>query len=181
VVAIGETGLDYYRDWTSHEHQIAALRWHLDLAEARGLPVVIHNRNSDEDVTRELVDWAGRRSASGAPGVLHSFSGTQTMLRSCAEAGYGISFSGMITFANKSLDQLRALAAEAPPEAILVETDAPYLAPAPFRGRRNEPAYVRAVAERLAEVRSTSLEEISELTSRNTERVFPRLRWPANA
>jgi TatD DNase family protein len=98
------------------------------------------------------------------------------MLRSCGEAGYAISSSGMITFANKSLAHLASLAAETPQDALLVETDSPYLAPAPFRGGRNEPAYVRAVAERLAGVRSTSLEDIARLTSSNAERVFPRLR-----
>ena len=98
------------------------------------------------------------------------------MLRSCAEAGWAISFSGMVTFANKSLAYLAPLAAETPAEALLVETDSPYLTPAPFRGQRNEPARARLVAERLAAIRSVSLEEIADLTSRNAARVFPGLR-----
>lgn len=181
VVAIGETGLDYYRDRTLHQQQRSALRWHLDVADRLGLPVVIHNRSADGDVTRELLDWSWRRTSFGAPGVLHSFSGGPEMLRSCAEAGWAISFSGMITFANKSLAYLAGLASETPSEALLVETDAPHLAPVPFRGQRNEPAHVRVVAERLAAIRSASLNEIADLTSRNAERVFPGLREAGNA
>jgi TatD DNase family protein len=175
VVAVGETGLDYYRDRSPAADQLAAMRWHFDLADELALPVVIHNRDASEDVAVEVERWVARRSAAGPPGVLHSFAGDATMMRSGVAAGFAVSFSGMVTFANKSLDPLREVAREAPAEALMVETDAPYLAPTPYRGKRNEPAYVRATAERLAAVRSMPIEEIERITTANARRVFARL------
>ncbi len=174
VVAIGETGLDYYRDFTPQVQQRSALRWHLDLANELDLPVIIHNRDANADTTAELVAWVGGRESSRAPGVLHSFAGDETMMRACVDAGFAISFSGMVTFSTRSLAYLSDVAQHVPDHALLVETDSPYLAPTPFRGRRNEPAFVRRVAERLAELRGSSLDEIADLTTRNAERVFPR-------
>lgn len=175
VVAIGETGLDYYRDFTPHALQRPALRWHLDLANELDLPVIIHNRDANGDTTSELLAWVGGRASRRAPGVLHSFAGDEAMMRACVDAGFAVSFSGMVTFSTKSLAYLSDVAKLVPDDALLVETDSPYLAPTPFRGRRNEPAFVRSVADRLAEVRGSSLEEIADLTTRNAERVFPRL------
>lgn len=175
VVAIGETGLDYYRDWTPMDQQRDAFRWHLELADRAGLPVVVHNRESDDHVTATLRAWAERRLSRGAPGVLHSFCGGRAMMRDCAAAGYAISFSGMVTFRNRSLAHLADCAREAPAEAMLVETDCPYLAPVPHRGQRNEPAFVRAVAERVAALRALSMEEIERATTANARRVFPKL------
>jgi len=175
VIAIGETGLDYYRDFTPPSQQLSALRWHFDLADELGLPLVIHNREANEDTTRELLGWAKSRRSVGAPGVLHSFAGDEAMMHACAEAGFAISFSGMVTFATKSLAYLADVAAAAPLEALLVETDSPYLAPVPFRGRRNEPAFVRSVAERLAALRGMTVDDVEELTTRNAGRVFNRL------
>jgi TatD DNase family protein len=175
VIAIGETGLDYYRDFTPRDLQTPALRWHLDLATELDLPVIIHNREANADTTAELLNWARARASTRPPGVLHSFAGDDPMMRACVEAGFAISFSGMITFATKSLAHLADIAKHVPDEALLVETDSPYLAPVPFRGRRNEPAFVRSVALRLAELRASPYEEIVKLTTHNARRVFPRL------
>jgi TatD DNase family protein len=175
VVAIGETGLDYYRDFTPVADQQRALRWHLELADALGLPVVIHNRESDDDVTNELLRWSQTRASQSAPGILHSFCATEEMMARCAAAGFAISFSGMITFSNKSMAFMTDLVRQAPAEALLVETDSPYLAPTPFRGRRNEPGYTRLVAERVAEIRGLPVAEVEELTTANARRVFARM------
>jgi TatD DNase family protein len=175
VVAVGETGLDYYRDWTPPPQQQMAFRWHLDLADQLELPIVIHNRDANEDVRTELERWASTRSSAAPPGVLHSFAGDEAMMHACVAAGFAISFSGMVTFANRSLDALRDVARQVPERALMVETDAPYLAPTPHRGQRNEPAYVRATAERIAAARDTSTEEIERLTTENARRTFHRL------
>lgn len=175
VVAIGETGLDYYRDFTPPELQTPALRWHLELASELDVPVIIHNRDANADTTAELLAWTGSRSGSGPPGVLHSFAGDEAMMQTCADAGFAISFSGMVTFPTKSLAYLSDIAAHVPDRALLVETDSPYLAPVPFRGRRNEPSFVRSVAARLADLRGVSPEDIESLTTQNARRVFPRL------
>ena len=178
VVAIGETGLDYYRDFTPPAAQRAALGWHLDLANELDLPVIIHNRQANADITAELLGWVKTRSSPTPPGVLHSFAGDQQMMQACSEARFAISFSGMVTFSTRSLSYLSDVARQVPDEALLIETDSPYLAPAPFRGRRNEPAFVRQVASRLAELRDSSLDEIAQLTERNARRVFPLLSEP---
>jgi TatD DNase family protein len=175
VVAIGETGLDYYRDWTRPEDQATALHWHLDLADDLGLPIVIHNRNADDDVTDALVGWGSNRRLEGCPGVLHSFAGAAQMLDACVRAGFAISFSGMLTFQNKSLQHLAEAARAAPEEALLIETDAPYLAPVPCRGQRNEPALVRHTAARLAALRLVEVDDMERILAANTRRVFPRL------
>lgn len=175
VVAVGETGLDYYRDSTPRDLQLDALRWQLALADQLGLPVILHNRQSDDDLTAVVVEWSARRRGSHPPGVLHSFAGTAEMMQRCLDAGFAVSFSGMVTFANKSLAHVAAAAQEAPSDAVMVETDSPYLAPVPHRGRRNEPAFVRAVAERVAALRSISVEDIEHLTTANARRVFSRL------
>lgn len=175
VVAIGETGLDYYRQFTPRAAQAEALAWHCALADEIGLPIVVHNRESDEDVAAALREWAGRRRSAGIPGVLHSFSGRPAMMQACVEAGFAISFSGMVTFGNRSLAHLAEVVRQAPGDAFTVETDCPYLAPDPFRGQRNEPAFVRAVAERVAALRGTTVEEVERLTTANARRVFPGL------
>ncbi len=175
VVAIGETGLDYYRDFTPASVQQEALQWHLAFADSLGLPVVIHNRETDDDMTTALLDWAARRSSDSPPGVLHSFCGSSEMLVACAQVGFAVSFSGMVTFPNKSLAFMSDLVRQTPADALLVETDSPYLAPMPFRGRRNEPGRTRQVAERVAEIRGMSIEDVERLTTANAHRVFSRL------
>jgi len=168
VIAIGETGLDYYRQSTPHARQRQALEWHLDLAAELQLPVVIHNRQADADTEAALVE----RSAQH--GVLHCFSSTDSRYQDhMLAAGYYISFAGPLTF--KSADDLRGMARRVPSDRLLVETDCPYLAPMPHRGQRNEPAFVRFTAERLAEVRGVSFTTLVEQLWHNTVRVFPQL------
>jgi TatD DNase family protein len=175
VVAIGETGLDYYRDWSTPDQQLPALQWHFELADELELPVIIHNRDANAAITSELQQWAAHRSATTVPGVLHSFTGDEAMMRACVAAGFAISFSGMVTFKNRSTDYLRDVARLVPDDALLVETDCPYLAPTPHRGTRNEPAYVRTTAEIVASTRGTSIDEVERITTANARRTFARI------
>ncbi len=168
VVALGETGLDRYRDYTPLEVQKDYFGRHVRLSQERDLPFIVHTRDSDADVL-ELLREARRRGP--LRGVMHSFTGTVETAAECvADLGLYISFAGMVTF--KKSDALRAVAATIPAERILVETDSPYLSPDPLRGRRNEPAHVVHTATRLAEVRSQSVEEFFELTTSNARRLF---------
>ena len=163
VVAIGETGLDYYRQYTPPERQLQAFAWHLDLADVVDLPVVVHNREADADVA---MATRGHR-----PGILHCFSSSDAgYLEGMLEAGYFVSFAGTLTFKNATT--LRAMAARIPHDRLLVETDCPYLAPEPHRGRRNEPAFVRDTATILSDVTGVSL----EILWANSLRAFPALR-----
>lgn len=168
VVAIGEIGLDYYWDKTPPAIQRRALSVQLALAAELALPVIIHNREAGADVIEHLA--ASALAGSQRPGVLHSFSGDWGLAEAALEMGFYLGFTGPLTY--KKADQLREIAARVPLERILIETDAPYLTPQPFRGRRNEPGYVRLVAERLAELRGLSLEEIARITTANAERLF---------
>jgi TatD DNase family protein len=167
VVGIGETGLDYYRDRTPARRQREALDWHIRLAEERDLPLIIHNRLADADVAAAL-------STRPARGVLHCFaSDDPDYLERLLAAGYCVSFAGPLTFKNNGT--LPAMAARVPLDRLLVETDCPYLAPVPQRGRRNEPAFVRFTAARLAEIHGLSLQRLAESLWANTLRVFPAL------
>jgi TatD DNase family protein len=167
VVGIGETGLDNYRDFTPQARQREAFEWHLRLAEERGLPVIIHNREADEDVSSVTEGFHGR-------GVLHCFSSTDpSYLEKMLERGYLVSFAGPLTFRNAS--GIRAMAKRVPPERLLVETDCPYLAPEPHRGRRNEPAFVRDTAVRLGDVVGVPFEELAQALWANSLRVFSGL------
>lgn len=170
VVAIGEAGLDYFRNNSSREGQERGFRRHIAAARETGLPLVIHARDADEDVARILEE----ESAKGSfPFVLHCFTGgTELARRGIALGGY-ISFSGVITF--KKNDALREIAASLPEDRILVETDAPYLAPEPFRGKRNEPALVTRTARSLAEARKTDFEAIKRQTTANFFRLFSKV------
>lgn len=171
VAAIGETGLDYYRDRTTPARQQEALAWHLDLAERLGLPVVIHNRQADHDVGPALTRSAQRRSANGVPGVLHCYSSEdREYLQRMLEAGYFVSFAGPLTFKNSAL---RPVAASVPLDRLLVETDCPYLTPEPVRGRRNEPAFVRHTARHLAVVKAVSFEALTSQLWANSCRLVP--------
>lgn len=172
VVAIGEIGLDYYRDRTPHERQQANLRAQLELASEVGKPVIIHNRESDEDILNMLSDWraAADDSLADRPGVLHSFSGNWPLAEKIVAAGFYLGFTGPLTY--KKADDTRLVAAQVPADRLLVETDAPFLTPEPRRGKRNEPAYVRWMAEKLAEVRGLSQEEAFALTTANAVRLF---------
>jgi TatD DNase family protein len=175
VVAVGETGLDRYWDYAPFDLQVEFFDKHLELARRLDLPFIVHCREAASDVVAQL-----RRAAGGGQlrGVMHSFAGDAETARACVELGMFISFAGMVTF--KKNDGLRAVAAQVPLDRLLVETDAPYLAPTPFRGKRNEPAYVRNTAETLASVRNLSLEEIARVTTENARRLFrlPEPRTP---
>ncbi|MEP6574527.1 MAG: TatD family hydrolase [Gemmatimonadota bacterium] len=167
VVALGEIGLDYHYDFSPRVQQQAAFEAQLTLAAVHGLPVVVHAREADDDIAAIL------RNHPGVTAILHSFSSGPALLHAAISLGHYISFSGMITFRNWRLD---AVIPEIPADRLLVETDAPFLAPIPHRGRRNEPAYVRLVAERLAVIRNLASPQFVELTGANARRVFgPRL------
>ncbi len=163
VVAVGETGLDYHYEHSPREVQRAVFDRQLDLARDAGRPVVVHAREADDDVAALL------RHHPGVTAVLHSFASGEGLLRAALEAGHYVSFSGMVTFRSWNRDDAIRLV---PPDRLLVETDAPYLAPAPHRGRRNEPALVRHTAERVAAVRGLPLEELIRQTGENARRVF---------
>jgi TatD DNase family protein len=173
VVALGEAGLDYFYDNGSPEAQARGFRAHIVAARATGLPLVIHTRDADEDCRRILEEETERGPFRA---VLHCYTGGRELAMRAIELGLFISFTGILTF--KKSDALRALAAELPAERIMVETDAPYLAPGKFRGKRNEPAYVVEVAKVLADVRGVSLEEISRQTSENFFRFFSKVPAP---
>jgi TatD DNase family protein len=167
VVAIGEIGLDYYRDYSPPAVQQKAFAAQIKLASELDLPVIVHNREADEDVLSHLVRF-GR-----GWGVLHSFSSSWPTAQAALEAGYYLGFTGPITF--KKAHELREVAAQAPLDRILVETDGPFLTPQPFRGKRNEPSYVQYIARRLAEVRGLSEQQVARQTSANAIRLFGEL------
>lgn len=159
VVAVGETGLDYYYDNSPRSVQRASFERHLELAAETGKPVVVHAREADEDTIAMI------RSAEGSvTGVLHCFAGGSALFDAGVEAGWYVSFSGLITF--KSYET-KDLVAVTPADRLLVETDSPYLAPVPHRGQRNEPAYVVEVVRAAAELRGESVETLAERTTRN--------------
>lgn len=162
VVAVGEVGLDYHYDHSPRNVQRSVFEEQLELAEEFDLPVVIHSRDADSDV-------ASMVGASNATLVLHSFSSGDEVFQAGMDRDAYVSFSGMITFKSWSdLNSVRSV----PEDRILMETDSPYLAPVPFRGKRNEPAYVVEVARRMAEIRGISFEMMSEITTRNAARCF---------
>jgi TatD DNase family protein len=167
VVAIGEIGLDYYRDFSPRDLQAQVFIDQLRLARERNLPVVIHTREAGEDTLQVL-----RTHAQGQRGIMHSFSGNWEFAKACLDVGFLLSFSGPVTFA-KAKD-LHTVARRVPLDSLLIETDSPYLSPHPFRGKRNEPARVRLVAEQIAELRGISLEEVAEAVWENAKRIF---RW----
>jgi len=166
VVAIGETGLDYFRLTGDLEWQRARFRTHIRAARACGKPLVIHTRSAAADTLRLMRE----EGAGEAGGVMHCFTETREVAEAALELGFYISFSGIVTFKNATA--LREVAAAVPLERMLIETDAPYLAPVPHRGRTNEPAYVRHVAEEIARIKGIALEEVGRVTSENFFRLF---------
>ena len=163
VVAVGEIGLDYHYDHSPRPAQLAAFEAQLALAGEARKPAVIHAREADDDVAAVL------REHPEVPAILHSFSSGGALLRAGLDLRHYVSFSGMVTFKNWRLDQA---VLETPLDRLLVETDGPYLAPVPHRGKRNEPAFVRQVAERIAAVRGLAVEEVVAATAANAARVF---------
>jgi TatD DNase family protein len=176
VVALGEAGLDYFYDNGSPQAQARGFRAHIAAARATGLPLVVHTRDADEDCGRILQEETAKGPFRA---VLHCYTGGRELAMTAIELGLSISFTGILTF--KKSEALRALAAELPADRIMVETDAPYLAPGKFRGKRNEPAYVVEVAKVLAEARGVSLEEISRQTTENFFRLFSKVPPPKTA
>jgi TatD DNase family protein len=168
VVAIGETGLDRHWDYTPFAQQEDYFARHLHLARHRDLAVIIHCREAEADVVRMLREDYERNGP--VRGVMHSFTGDAATAEACVAMGLHISFAGMITY--KNTQNLRAVAARIPADRLLVETDSPYLAPVPMRGKRNEPAYVIHTATCLAAVRGVELDVLSEQVTRNAEQLF---------
>jgi TatD DNase family protein len=164
IVAIGETGLDYYYDNAPRGVQRQSLRKHVELAADLALPLIIHSREADEDIMAAIREVEGE-----VFGVLHCFDGEGDLLDAALEAGWMISFSGLITFKNYEKE---ALVRAVPPDQLLIETDSPYLAPVPNRGKRNEPAFVRVVAETLARMRGETVELVAESTFHNASRFY---------
>jgi TatD DNase family protein len=174
VVAIGEAGLDYHYDFSPRDAQERGFRTHIAAARATGLPLVIHSRDADEDMARILEEESGK---GPFPAVLHCYTGGPELAARAIALGLSISFTGILTF--KKSDDLRAIAKGLPADRILVETDAPYLAPGRFRGKRNEPSYVVETAKVLAQVRGASFEEIARQTTDTFFRLFGKVPRPA--
>jgi TatD DNase family protein len=183
IVAIGEIGLDYYWNAATQELQKTILRLQLDLAARVGLPVILHMRESKDapheqcagDLLQILEVWVaglytGNNPLAERPGVLHSFSGSLETARRAIHLGFAIGVTGPVTFTNAQARQ--AIIAELPLESILLETDAPFQAPHPFRGKRNEPSYVRLIADKIALLQSRTIEEVAAATSENALRLF---------
>ncbi len=169
VVGIGETGLDYFRTPPEgRARQQQRFRTHIEAARRSRLPLIVHSRDADEDTIAILAD-AG---ADEVGGVMHCFVGGQAMAEQALAMGFHISFSGILTFRNA--EDLRTVAREIPLDRLLIETDSPYLAPVPHRGRTNQPAYVIEVARQLAELRGIDVDEIARLTTANFHRLFAR-------
>lgn len=171
VVAIGETGLDYYReakDDSALRQQQKDLLWaHLDLAKQLHKPVVIHNRSADVD----LIEILRAHEPGFRPwGVMHCFAGTEQFANDCLEIGLLISLTGILTFKNATA--LRETARQIPLDRLMLETDAPYLAPVPYRGQRNEPSYVPLIAQTLAELKGVSVDEVAAVTNANADQLF---------
>ena len=169
MVGIGESGLDYHYTADSADVQKQSLRIHIDAARETGLPLIIHARAADDDMARILKEGLGNGAYTC---VMHCFSSGEGLAKAALDMGFYLSMSGIATF-NKS-QELRDIFANAPLDRILVETDSPYLAPVPYRGKRNEPSYVRHTAERGAEVMGQDFESFAKITTENFDRLFSK-------
>lgn len=170
VVAVGETGLDYHYEPDTAAAQRELFAAMLECAARCAKPVVVHSREADEDTLSLLRDYLAKTSLASRPGVLHCFTGTQEFARRLLDLGFYISFSGIVTFRNA--EDLRGVARYVPADRLLIETDSPYLAPVPLRGKRNEPANVVHVADALARIRHDSPAKIADTTRSNAEALF---------
>lgn len=166
IRAIGEIGLDYYWDFAPIDVQKEVFRKQIRLAKKLNLPIIIHDRDAHKDI----CDILKEEGAKDIGGIMHSFSGSLEMAQKCMEMNFYISFSGPVTF--KNAKKPKEIAQEIPLERILIETDSPYLTPEPFRGKRNEPAYVRYVAKTIAELRGISIEQLENTTTENAKQIF---------
>ena len=170
VVGIGETGLDYYYTHSPEEIQKEAFRVHITAHKATELPLVIHSRDGEEDILSILREENVGPLKGKSPGVIHCFSGTEPFAFACLDLGFYISISGIVTF--KKSDLLREIVKKIPLEKILVETDAPFLAPVPYRGQRNEPAFMIETAKCVADLKGVSFEELRGITTKNFHSLF---------
>ncbi|WNS75538.1 TatD family hydrolase [Bacillus sp. DTU_2020_1000418_1_SI_GHA_SEK_038] len=166
VVALGEMGLDYYWDKSSKEIQKEVFRKQIQLAKKVKLPIIIHNR----DATADIVAILKEEGASEVGGIMHCFSGSSETAKECVEMNFYISLGGPVTF--KNAKKPKEVAEVIPMEKLLIETDCPYLAPHPYRGKRNEPSYVKLVAEQIAEIKNVSVEEVARITTENAKKIF---------
>ena len=169
VIGIGETGLDFHYDNSPRPQQEASFRRHIAASRETGLPLIVHTRSADADTCRILREEAGK---GAFPGVIHCFSAGPAVAETALDIGLSISFSGILTF--KNAEAVRAVARAVPVDRLLVETDAPYLAPVPHRGARNEPAHVRHTAARLAELKGLAAPELADATTANFFRLFSK-------
>ena len=165
VIAIGETGLDFYYNYSPKDVQLQVFREHIKIAKEKSLPLIIHTRDAFPETLQIL-----KEEKTDACGVFHCFTGNIEAAREAMALGFYISWSGIITF--KNADDLRLVVKEVPLENTLIETDCPFLTPVPYRGKRNEPQFVKKVAEELAKIKNVSVEEIGEITSENVKRLF---------
>ncbi|SEN64449.1 TatD family hydrolase [Lihuaxuella thermophila] len=166
VVALGEMGLDYYWDNSPRDKQAEVFRKQIAIAKETGLPIIIHDRDAHEDVVRILKE----EHAEEVGGVMHCFGGDLRIMEECLKLNFMIGLGGPVTFKNAKLP--KEIAAHVPEDRLLLETDCPYLAPHPYRGKRNETGYVRLVAETIAEIRGTTLEDLAKTTAENAKRLF---------
>lgn len=166
IKAIGETGLDFFRSDGRHDWQLERFRRHIQAAKQCQLPLIIHTRDAEEDTLAMMRS----EDAESVGGVMHCFTGTQTFAEASIEMGFYISFSGIVTF--KNAKELQAVASSIPLDKMLIETDSPYLAPVPHRGKSNEPAFVKYVAEFIANLRGVELEDLAAITTENYKRCF---------
>ncbi len=166
VVAIGEMGLDYHWDKSPKDIQKEVFRKQIQLAKKVKLPIVIHNR----EATQDIVEILKEEQAAEVGGIMHCFSGSAEIAKECVEMNFLISLGGPVTF--KNAKKPKEVAVEIPLEKLLIETDCPYLAPHPYRGKRNEPSYVKLVAEQIAELKGLTIEEVAEATTLNAKKLF---------
>ena len=169
VVGFGETGLDYYYEHAPRDIQQAQFRAHIAAARQTGLPLIIHTRDADDDMAEILRDEAGK---GAFPGLLHYFSSSRNLAETALELGLYISISGIVTF--KNAEDLRDTVRDLPLDRLLVETDAPYLAPVPYRGKRNEPAFTADTAAKVAEIKGISASELAQVTTNNFFTLFTK-------
>ena len=174
VVGIGETGLDYYYEHSARDHQRSSFRAHIAAARETGLPLIVHSRSADDDTADILAE---EMAVGRFPGLIHCFTGGAELAVRALDLGFYISFSGIVTF--KSASDLRAVALTVPLDRLLVETDAPYLAPVPHRGKRNEPAFVADTAAFVADLRGATVEGLAQATTANFFDLFAKARAPA--
>ncbi len=167
VIGIGETGLDYYRDSTDKGQQKDAFEKHIEASRQSGLPLIIHTRDADDDMCEVLKSEMKRGKFTG---VIHCFTGGEELAKTAVELGFYISISGIITF--KNANELRDVVKQIPMERLLIETDAPFLAPVPHRSKKNHPAYVKYVAEKLSEIMEISPEKCASITTENFKTLF---------